>query len=489
MIELAKLLWIPLLQTLLMVALSTVLSALGGAIVGVLLVISAPGGVRQTPRFYSVLSFLVNIGRSLPFIILMVAITPLTRLLVGSAIGVTAAIVPLTLGMIPFVARLVESALKEVPRGVIEAAITLGATPTQIVRKVYLPEALPSLIRSLTVVSVTLVDYSAMAGAIGGGGLGDLAIRSGYQGFRLDVMISTVLIIILLVQVLQRLGDAAARRAERGYTVVRRPRRLLRWSAAIAVVAIAGGLAAQFLLHRQKPLRVGASAIPHGEILEFLRPELKRQGINLEIIYMNDGPQMNQALASGDLDANYFQHKPYLDQFNHDHNLHLVPVVNVHIEPIGLYPSRVRSLAALPQRAEIGIPNDTVNLSRSLELLQAAGLIKLRARSSANATQQDISENPRHLRIHELEGAELPRALRDLDAAVINTNYALTIKLNPQRDALYLESAYSPYANLLATSPDKAGEPRLAKLATALHSPQTRQFILDKYKGAILPAF
>jgi YaeC family lipoprotein len=489
MIHLLQLLWIPLLETLLMVAVSTVLSAVGGAVVGVLLVTAAPDGVRPAPIVHRLLGFTVNIGRSLPFIILMVAITPLTRLLVGTAIGVTAAIVPLTIGMIPFVGRLVESALKEVPRGVIEAAKTMGATPWQIVRKVYLPEALPSLIRALTVVSVTLVDYSAMAGALGGGGLGDLAIRNGYQGFHPDVMVATVLIIIVLVQGLQRLGDAAARRSERGHIAVRRPRRLLLWSTAVAVLALAGGFAISYALHRAKPLRVGASAIPHGEILEFLRPELKRQGVDLKIVYMEDGPQMNSALVSGDLDANYFQHKPYLDRYNLDHNTHIVSLVNVHIEPIGLYPGRIHSMAALPDRGEIGIPNDTVNLGRALELLQSAGLIKLRPPTRASFTQQDIIENPRHLRIHELDGAELPRALFDLDAAVINTNYALLAKLNPVRDAPYLESSYSPYANLLAAMPEKANDPRLLKLVSALHSPQTRKFIIEKYKGAILPAF
>jgi D-methionine transport system substrate-binding protein len=234
---------------------------------------------------------------------------------------------------------------------------------------------------------------------------------------------------------------------------------------------------------------VGASAVPHGEILEFIKPELKRQGVDLKIVYMEDGPQMNSALVAGDLDANFFQHRPYLDRFNLDHNTQIVSLAKVHIEPIGLYPGRARSLAALPERGEIGIPNDTTNLGRALDLLQAAGLIKLRQPAPANANQQDIVENPRHLRIHELAGAELPRALPDLDAAVINTNYALLAGLNPIRDALYLESSNSPYANLLAAMPEKFRDPSLAKMVTALHSPQTRQFIQEKYKGAILPAF
>jgi len=491
-IELLKLLWLPTLQTLFMVFVSALLSSVSGLLLGVLLIALRPSGVHPAPTTHKALSIVVNVGRSLPFIILMVAITPLTRLLTGSAIGVGAAIVPLTIGAIPFVARLVENALQEVPTGVIEAAITMGASTKQIIRKVYLPEARPSLIRAYTVVAITLVGYSAMAGAVGGGGLGDLAIRCGYQGFRLDVMIATVLAMIVIIQGLQWSGDALAARAERGRAASSssKLRTWTRWSAAVALmIALLTLGVAHYKQNRVKPLRIGVNPIPHGEILQFLQPELKRQGVELEIVYFTDYIQPNLALSSGDLDANLFQHKPFLDRFNHDHGTRIVPIANVHIEPLGLYPGRAHSLAALTNESEIGVPNDPVNLGRALAVLQSAGLIKLRTGVSIGATQQDIVDNPKRLRIRELEAAQLPRSLPDLDAAVINTNYALSIGLNPLHDALFLERSDSPYANLLATTPEKANDPRLAKLVEALHSEQTRQFILQKYKGAILPAF
>jgi ABC-type methionine transport system permease subunit len=346
---------------------------------------------------HKALSAAVNIGRSLPFIILMVAITPLTRMIAGSAIGVTAAMVPLTIGAIPFVARLFENALQEVDRGAIEAAQIMGATPWQIVRKVYLPEALPAMIRALTVATVTLIGYSAMAGAVGGGGLGDLAIRCGYQGFRLDVMIATVALMIALIQILQWGGDHLALRIQRGRPIValRPGKALVRWSAAFAVLLLVVGVyCVHSELHRPKPLRVGVNPIPHGEILQFLQPELKRQGVDLQIVYFTDYVQPNLALAAGDLDANYFQHCPFLEIFNRNHGTHIVAVANVHIEPLGLYPGRVRSLAALADGAQIGVPNDPVNLGRALMVLQSAGLLKLRAGVSINATQQDIAALP-----------------------------------------------------------------------------------------------
>ncbi len=210
--ELAGLLWQSTLETLYMVAVAAVLSAFGGLGLGLLLVITAPGKILATPWLNRTLEVLTNIARSIPFIILLVAIVPLTRLIVGTSIGTDAAIVPLVVGAIPYVARLIETALQEVDPGTIEAVATLGATPWQIVWKAYLPESLPALIRSVTIMSLTLVSYSAMAGAVGGGGLGDLAIRYGYQRFRPDVTLSTVVVLIVIVQSLQYAGNSLARK-------------------------------------------------------------------------------------------------------------------------------------------------------------------------------------------------------------------------------------------------------------------------------------
>ena len=203
------------LETVQMTVISTVVAVLLGVPLGVILVITSRGHIMQNETINKVLGAIVNATRSIPFIILMVAIIPFTRLVAGTSIGTTAACVPLTLAAIPFLARLVETAIKEVNGGVIEAAQSMGATPLQIIWKVLLPEALPTLIDNITVLIVNLISYSAMAGAIGGGGLGDIAIRYGYQRFQGDVMLATIIILIVLVQVIQSVGDYLSRKVNK----------------------------------------------------------------------------------------------------------------------------------------------------------------------------------------------------------------------------------------------------------------------------------
>jgi D-methionine transport system permease protein len=199
-------------QTLYMVGVSTLLGTLFGLPLGVLLAVTGRGELLPHPLFNRVAGAVVNATRSTPFIILVVAIIPFTRLIAGTSIGTSAAIVPLTVAAIPFIARLIEGAVREVDRGLIEAAEAMGATPLQIVRKVLLPEALPGIVLGLTLAVVSLIGYSAMVGAVGGGGLGDLGIRYGYQRFMPDVMAIVVIVLIVLVQAVQSIGDRLARR-------------------------------------------------------------------------------------------------------------------------------------------------------------------------------------------------------------------------------------------------------------------------------------
>ena len=202
-------------ETVYMVAVSMVIASAIGIPLGVLLHTTGRGQILEAPVWNRILGAVVNAIRSIPFIILMVAIIPLTRAIVGSAIGTTAAMVPLILASIPFIGRQVETSLKEVPYGLVEAALAMGATPLQIIRRVLLPEALSGIVAQLTTVIISLVGESAMAGAIGGGGLGDLAIRYGYQRFRPDVMLTTVIILIILVQAVQFIGNMLARKLDR----------------------------------------------------------------------------------------------------------------------------------------------------------------------------------------------------------------------------------------------------------------------------------
>lgn len=236
-------------------------------------------------------------------------------------------------------------------------------------------------------------------------------------------------------------------------------------------------------------LVVAATAVPHAEILEVVKPILQKQGVTLDVRVFNDYVQPNDQLVQKQVDANYFQTEPYLDAYNRDRKTRLVTVVGVHIEPFGAYSRRVNSLAELPAGADVVIPNDPSNNSRALILLDKAGVIKLKDPSNALSTQRDIVDNPKQLTFRELDSAMLPRVLDQVDLALINTNYALDAGLDPTRDALAIESKDSPYVNFLVARADNRDDARVQKLAKALTGPEVKAFIEHKYKGAVLPAF
>jgi len=252
---------------------------------------------------------------------------------------------------------------------------------------------------------------------------------------------------------------------------------------ASALLCSAAGLA------RADTLSIAATPVPHAEILEHIKPALARQGVELDVKVFTDYVQPNLQVADKNLDANFFQHQPYLDTFNKDRGTNLVPVGSVHVEPFGGYSRKIKSLDQLREGATIALPNDPSNGGRALVLLQKQGLIKLKDPSNILATSRDVVDNPRKLKFRELEAATLPRVLEDVDLALINTNYALQAGLVPTRDALFIEGSDSPYVNIVVTRPDNKDAPAVQKLMQALHTPEVKQFIQEKYKGAVVPAF
>lgn len=232
---------------------------------------------------------------------------------------------------------------------------------------------------------------------------------------------------------------------------------------------------------------VGASAVPHAEILENVKDDLKELGYDLEVTIFNDYVLPNKALSEKQLDANFFQHIPYLEEMNSNEDLGLIYTVRVHIEPMALYSEKITSLDELADGASIAIPNDATNGSRALKLLADNGLITLA--DSEIASVLDITENPRNLQFTELDAPALPRTLVDVDAAVINTNYAIEADLNPLEDALLIESGESPYANVLAVREEDKDSEKTKALNEVLNSEKTKSFIEEKYEGTIFPAF
>lgn len=237
-------------------------------------------------------------------------------------------------------------------------------------------------------------------------------------------------------------------------------------------------------------LNIAATPVPHAEILEFIKPQLAKQGVDLKIKVFTDYIQPAVQVNEKHLDGNFFLHQPYLNEFKKSHSNDIeVPVAKVHVEPFAAYSVKFKKTADLPDGATVAIPNDPSNSGRALLLLARQGLLKLKDPSNISATKKDIIENPKHLKFKELEAATLPRVLSQVDLALINTNYAIEAKLNPVKDSLFIEDANSPYANLLVAREDNKNSPAIKKLAAALNSPEVKKFIEEKYKGAVVPAF
>ena len=239
-------------------------------------------------------------------------------------------------------------------------------------------------------------------------------------------------------------------------------------------------------------IMIGASPTPHAEILEAVKPILAEQGYELEIKEYTDYVQPNLALDGGDLNANYFQHLPYLEQFNQERGTKLVSAAAIHYEPFGIYAGKTDSLAALPDGAKVAVPNDATNEARALLLLEVQGLIKLKEGAGLKATKNDIIENTKNLEILEIEAAQIPRSIGDVDIAVINGNYAMEAGLKVA-DALATEEAASvaatTYANIIAVKEGQEKEPAILALIDALTSEEIKTFIEEKYQGAVVAIF
>ncbi|AKH81404.1 YaeC family lipoprotein [Streptomyces sp. CNQ-509] len=487
-------------ETLAMVGWAALVAVVVGTPLGVLLVLTDRGRPLQNVLVNRVIGLVVNVGRSLPFIILLLALTAFTRALVGTSIGLKGAIVPLAISAIPFFARLVETAVREVDAGLAEAVQSMGGSTWTVVVKALLPQALPSLVAGLTTTVIALVGYSAMAGAVGGGGLGDVAIRYGYQRYEGDVMLATVVLLVVLVNAVQLIGDffvrSLADRSTRSAAYLRISRPARAGVTAVAGVALVGSLTVGTVNLTSEggdgganTVTVAATPAPHGEILTFVKDNLAADaGIDLRIREFTDYVKPNEAVANGEADANFFQHTPFLDDYNDKNGTDIVPTVGVLVEPLGLYSEQADDVSGIGGGDTVAVPNDTTNMGRALHLLDAEGLVELKDGTGLNATLADIADD-RGLDIRELEAAQTPRALQDVDAAVINGNYAIDSGLDPRSDAIALEEAEgNPYVNILAVQAGDADDPEIEKLGDLLNSPETKAFMEKEFPSSV-PVF
>ncbi|MBV8624927.1 MAG: MetQ/NlpA family ABC transporter substrate-binding protein [Herbaspirillum sp.] len=256
----------------------------------------------------------------------------------------------------------------------------------------------------------------------------------------------------------------------------------------IAGLGLAAGLVAAPAFADEQ-IKIGVTAGPHAEIMEQVKKVIEKDGVQLKVIEFTDYIQPNAALSAGDLDANSYQHQPYLDAQIKDRGYKFISVGSTITFPMGVYSKKIKSLNDLKTGARIGVPNDPTNGGRALLVLQAKGVIKLKADAGLKATPLDIVENPKKVKIVELDAAQLPRSLDDFDAAVINGNFAESAGLSPTKDAIAVEASTGPYANVIAIRAADKDKPWVAKLVKAYHSPEVKKFVLEKYKGSVITSW
>lgn len=256
----------------------------------------------------------------------------------------------------------------------------------------------------------------------------------------------------------------------------------------IAGLGLAAGLISAPAMAEDQ-IKMGVTAGPHAEIMEQVKKLLEKDGVKMKIIEFTDYIQPNAALAAGDLDANSYQHQPYLDAQIKDRGYKFVSVGSTITFPMGVYSKKIKSLNDLKPGARVGVPNDPTNGGRALLVLQAKGVIKLKADAGLKATPLDIVENPKKIKIVELDAAQLPRSLDDFDAAVINGNYAESAGLSPTKDSIAVEASTGPYVNVIAVRAADKDKPWVAKLVKAYHSPEVKKFVLEKYKGSVITSW
>lgn len=259
--------------------------------------------------------------------------------------------------------------------------------------------------------------------------------------------------------------------------------------AAVAALSLFAGCAKKSTTD-SNVIKIGATPEPHAEMLYFVKADLEAQGYKVEVVEFTDYVTPNEALENGELDANFFQHIPYLESFNTERNFHLVNAGGIHVEPVALYSKKYSSLNDLPKGATIAIPNDPTNEGRALLLLQSAGLITLDEKAGIEATPFDVTVNALGLKFSEIEAASLPRVLQDVDAAIINGNYAIPAGLIATRDGLYIEGSDSPYVNVIATKKGNEKLPKIEALIKALQSDKIKNWVSEKYpNGEVVVAF
>ncbi|MED7788274.1 MetQ/NlpA family ABC transporter substrate-binding protein [Francisella sp. 19X1-34] len=455
-------------ETIFMVFIATLVAVIGGILLGILLYITKDNKNILVKSFNKGFSAVINITRSIPYIILLILLYPLTKLIVGTTIGTTASIVPLAIAALPFYARLTESALREVDHGLIEAAKAMGATRNQIIFKVLLPESKNLLIDAASLTCISLIGFSAMAGIVGGGGLGDLTYFKGYNYGNYTLLLGGVVMLVILVQITQSFGNylLAAKKLTSLWIVT-------------VILLIASGT--QLYINASAAINPNQITIgyitspPQDKIMQESKKIAKEKyGLDVKLVSFGDYNLPNRALNDNQLQANVFQHIPFLENQNKKFGYHIVSIGKTFLYPMGIYSKKYKHLDQVPNGATVAIPNDPTNQGRALMILEDAGLIKLKKGVTWKATPDSIISNPKHLKIVALQADQIPNNLGVVALGVINNDYLSKAGLT-HKDALFVEPTDSPFTNIIAVNADQKNNPKLKEYVKAYQSPAVKK--------------
>ena len=486
-------------ETLYMTFVSMFFVILIGILIGLMLFYFSKSDKPGFKFGYGAVSLISNTFRSVPFIILMILLFPVVKALIGTMLGPSAAVPALVLSAAPFYARLVDIAFREVDQGVLEASEAMGANRLQIIFKVLIPESLPALISGSTVTTITMIGFTAMAGAVGAGGLGTLAYQAGFMGNDYSIIMLATILILLIVFIVQWFGDVLVKLIDKRNTSSEEVSGKKIGASFGLIVVVAASLF--FLVGNsgeadtkaptpvKDKLVVGASTTPHAEILEEAKPLLKEKGYDLEIKVFQDFVLPNKALAEKELDANYFQHIPYLEKEIEDKHYDFANAGAIHLEKMAFYSKSVKKLDDIKEGATVLVSNSQTDWGRVITMLQDAKLIKVKEGTDlVTATFDDIAENPKNLTFkYDIDPAIMTTAYQNNegDLIAINANFAENIGLNPEKDGVIIESNNSPYANVIATRTKDKDDKRVKALIDVLHSKEIKEFINKKWNGTI----
>lgn len=490
-------------ETLLMLAWSGVFVFVLGGVLGVALTVTRAGGILENRPLWQVLDKVTNVFRSIPFIILLAALLPVSRLIMGTAIGVPGAIVPLVVGAIPFFARQVEVSLAEVDPGLIEAADAMGLAPLDIIWRVYLRESVSSLARVTTVTLISLLNLTAMAGAVGAGGLGNFAIQYGKDRNQLDVIYVTVVVLVVMVSIIQIVGNAVARTSSPAYRAAKAAAAKAddaapshtRRNVLIGASAVAVGFALYFIVNgfaaapaERITVKMGVTGVIYEELYAPAKAKLAKEGIDLQIVQFSDYTTPNAALADGDIDLNSFQHRIFFATELKSKGYKLTNIANTFIQPLHLYSANLDSIDQLKAGDKVAIPDDVTNGGRALKVLESAGLIELSKDAGFNPTVEDITANPLGIEIVQLAANSIPSILPDVAAGIVNGNYAIDNNLSHD-DVIFGDANLDEeqYWNLTACRTEDLKDPEKVevyrKVIDAYQSASTTDVYNNTYGG------